>query len=128
MNVWVVVASTIFASSANIVMSALKAERVKPKRLCAFVSWVLRAKAGAQSQDLALGCRWVCACVSTHRTWEHGEVQGQPSMCFLKSHHVSETGFLTGLKFTGWLGAGQQAPGTSLSLIQYWGYKHIHHV
>lgn len=49
-------------------------------------------------------------------------------MCILKSHHVSETGFLTGLKFTGWLGAGQQAPGTGLSLVQYWGYKHTHHV
>lgn len=75
MNVRVVVASMIFASGANIVMSALKAERVKPKRLCAFVSWVVRAKAGAQSQDLALGCRWVCAYVSTHIMREHGEVQ-----------------------------------------------------
>ena len=59
MNVRVVVASMIFASSANIVMSGLKAERVKPKRLRAFGSWVVRAKARRKTKTWLLdvgGC------------------------------------------------------------------------
>lgn len=55
----VVVASMIFASSANIVMSALKAERVKPKRLSALVSWAVMAKARRKAKTWLLdvgGC------------------------------------------------------------------------
>lgn len=65
MKIWTVIIPTIFIST-NIVMSALKVEKVKLKRLGASVSRAVRAKARAQSQGLILGCRWVCACVSAH--------------------------------------------------------------
>lgn len=65
MEIWTVIIPTIFIST-NIVMSALKVEKVKPKRLGASVSRAVRAKARAQSQGLILGCRWVRACVSAH--------------------------------------------------------------
>lgn len=62
MNVRVVVASVISASRADIMMSALKAERVKPKRVTALGSWVVRAKARHKAKTWLLdvgGCVFV---------------------------------------------------------------------